>query len=721
MIQLARFFDITVNNHVFDYVPYHYYKERGAGFEGYTRQEKFELSEQRHRWLYTYARHLMVTGTRLADLGTAYQDAWIGDADWGILPLGVHLEDPVQQFWFSYARLRDASVLVHEGFSLPEIFQDLDPSVLHADERPNVVIVYPHGNTTVPVAMEQGARLAEWEGMNLMLTAFPSIVEDGRYGRKVLHVHDGFMYICRADYQRALVVSGLSETEAKAKAEHVGEEGVLVAASFSRPVIAHGVFFHFTHPLRPFIHEVQAPLIQPFIWEAATHLKCQLPDMLRGSGTRTADQLNWTQKQTGTLSEEEAKVAIERDLRLFAETHDTIIVKPEKESGGRKAMILPVQQDGRFLEENIAELRDLVYDICKTDNAVIQDVLKSRVRPLYSRAFLEDLVDRFARIGIPVLLDRDPRTPLFSYFRQILVLGERDYEISHHITVVSTRGIANVGQGGLLYEYTDDIIHPKYREDLRREITRAAYGSMESQRRYIREHWQEILEEYLAVHPEYAGQVQMEIGEDLTGFSDADIPYEMGDYMPVFLVDQEDHLTQLYDEDTETFLSLYDVDGRPTDVQVHDADGNVFSRTDAEGHPIPISLFDEDGHRLPRFDSKGRPISSLVVLKIEPNPGAGLWRPHNDQLPPERKGEGVYIIFKCLGQRAGLYREQLELRRTGRDGESGPLLLSPAMEAKDRSAIYLSSMVEESLGLEGMDAIAQAVVRAREELGRSSE
>ena len=270
--------------------------------------------------------------------------------------------------------------------------------------------------------------------------------------------------------------------------------------------------------------------------------------------------------------------------------------------------------------------------------------------------------------------------------------------------MVSTRGIANVGQGGLLYEYTDDIIHPKYREDLRREIEKAAYGSMEAQRAYIKTHWREILNEYLSAHPEYAGQVRMEIGEDLLGFSDADIPFEMGDYMPVLLVDEQDNLTQVYDEDAEQFLPLFDEAGRATDVVICDADGAPIPRTDADGAPLQIPMFDAEGNRMGRFDAKGRPISTLVVLKIEPNPGAGLWRPHNDQLPPERKGEGVYTIFRCLGERAAMAREKLEeLAKTP--------ISEPASEVR---ATYLSSTGSE----EPLDALDEAIRKAEVELGR---
>ena len=301
----------------------------------------------------------------------------------------------------------------------------------------------------------------------------------------------------------------------------------------------------------------------------------------------------------------------------------------------------------------------------------IQNVIRCRVRKLYTREFLEDMVDRFTRIGASVLLDRDPLTPLFSYFRQVLVLGKNGYEVSHNITVVSTAGIANVGQGGLLYEYTDEIIHERYRADLRREIRKAAFQSMEAQRKYIRKHWRMVVDEYLAIHPEYQGRVVMEIGKDLTGFEDNDIPYEMGDYMPWFLVDDEDNLVQIYDEDTEQFLPLFDASGLPTKVGVYDEKGKPVPRVGANGEPLPIPMFDAGGKRLKRFDRKKRPIGTLVVLKIEPNPGAGLWRPHNDQLPPERKGEGVYTIFRCLGERAGMYREKLNALAKGPAGAAG--------------------------------------------------
>jgi hypothetical protein len=661
-VRIARFFDATLNNHLFDCTPYHYHSVRTAAFEGLTRDERLALAERRHRWLYTHLRARLAGTGELAAAGPEYADGWLGDADAGVVGIGVPAGEHSR--WFAYARPRDAAVLHHEGYPAPELFRDLDPAALRCGERANVVIVYPHGNTTVPVALEQGAALARREGTNLMLCPWPEIAPcpEGGDGLKLLEVRDAMIYVGADDLRACLLASGVPADEATVRAGAVGEGGALIAAAFATPVTAHAIFFHFTHPLRAEIGDVRAPLIQPLIWEAATHLKCRLPDMLRGSGTRTAPQANWRLSDSAGRSEAEAKAGIEAILRDMARRHDRLIVKAEKESGGRSSRLLPVRDAEGVIEESVAVLRDLVYDIAKTDNAVIQEVLRSEVRRLYSPGFLEDMVARFARIGVPVLLDREPATPLYSYFRQVLCLGRDGYEVTHHITVVSTRGIANVGQGGLLYEYTDDIIAPRYRRDMREAITEAAFGSMEAQRAYLREHWREVLDEYLEVRREFADRVPREVGDDLTGFADDDIPYEMGDYMPVFLCDQADNLTHVFDAETEELRPLCDAEGMPTDVPVLTASGSPVPRLAADGTPLAIPLFDEYGLPIPRFDRHGRRIRSLVCYKIEPNPGAGLWRPHDDQLPPERKGEGVYAIFRCLGERAQAYREELAQR-----------------------------------------------------------
>ncbi|GAI84492.1 unnamed protein product, partial [marine sediment metagenome] len=148
MIEIARFFDITINSHIFDYLPYHYHKERGSAFEGLFRKEKICLAQRHHRWLYTRIRYLLANKTSLAKMGEAYQNKWLGDADRNLLGLGVRGNSGEENFWFGYARLRDVSVLRHEGYPFPEIFTNVDPRLICDKERANVAVVYPVGNTT---------------------------------------------------------------------------------------------------------------------------------------------------------------------------------------------------------------------------------------------------------------------------------------------------------------------------------------------------------------------------------------------------------------------------------------------------------------------------------------------------------------------------------------------------------------------------------------------
>ena len=244
----------------------------------------------------------------------------------------------------------------------------------------------------------------------------------------------------------------------------------------------------------------------------------------------------------------------------------------------------------------------------------------------------------------------------------VVFLACRDFLDS--LTVISTSGIANVGQGGLLFEYTDQIIDKKYRQDLREQILASTFSSIESQRKYLKQNWKRILDQYLQIHPEFKKQVDYPaLIKDLTGFSVGDIPYEMGDYMPVFLIDEEEHLKFVYDKRKQNLLALDQKDGRPTKVKVFDSKRKEVPRISPEGKPKDIPYFDKEGNKVGLYDEEGKEIPPLVVFKIEANPGAGLWKPHDDQLPPERKGEGVFTIFSSLGERAKSYKEKISSLR----------------------------------------------------------
>ena len=619
---VARFFDRTLNNHIFDYIPYHYHSERTYAFKNWQRSRLIEFAEEHHTVLHRLIAGLLKDRSDLAGTPQRYQDLLLGSYD-GELKLvsagiGIDTASEIEARWFSYARLRDLATLVHDGYPLPEAREDwtMGPGV-------NVAIVYPIGNTTVSVALEQCIRLSR-EGVNLFSAPFPRIVKDDAGARLVVRevfFRDG--------------------------------ENTWVLARLREDLPVHAVWFHFTHFLRAHIEEVGLPLIQPLLWEAATYLKCDLPAMLKGSGVSCPDQRNWFGNQSVGLDPGRAREQIRELVREMAARHNTLIVKAEKESGGRRSRILSVARNGAPLSENIETLTSLVYDISRTDNAVIQEVIPSKVRQLYSREFLDLVRERFiSELGIGIQDD----SPLFSYFRLVVVKDPRGgYTVTHRITVVSTAGVANVGQGGRLFEYRDEKIDPRYRDDLREELERAAFSSLHAQEAFIAENRERILRDYLEAHPELALDRQtLTPSTNALMRPDHEILYEMGDYMCVLLVDAEDRLARVYHHEAERFIPLF-VDRKPNmRLEFFDRDGTPV--------PSPFDLYREGTQRelYWRYDGgTKRRVRSVAVVKIEPNPGAGLWRPHNDRLKlVGRDGEGVFRLFKVLAEWGTLYREK---------------------------------------------------------------
>ena len=624
---IARFFDNTLNNHVFDYIPYHYHSERTFAFKDWPRKKLLQFAVEHHIFLHQFILKLLKNKSDLSDKPEDYIDALLGkfDAENNLLSpaIGVNIGSELERKWFSYARLRDLATLIFDGYPLPEMRKDLQ-----IEDGVNIGIVYPIGNTTVSVALEQCPKLSS-EGINLFSVPFPSIVE--KQGRKLLVAKEIFFR---------------------------NKQGTWILARLKRNLVVHAVWFHFTHFLRPQIEKVGAPLIQPLLWEAATYLKCDLPDMLKGSGVLSPDQRSWYGKQSEKLSQSKAKEQIEGLIRDMASRHRVLIVKAEKESGGRRAKILPVMdKDGNCLLNNIKALTDLIYDISKTDNAVIQEVIPSKVKQLYSEDFLELLKERFiTELGIGIQED----TPFFSYFRLIVMKNpDNKYTITHYITVVSTAGIANVGQGGRLFEYRDEKIDPKYRKDLKEELKRAAISTLNSQERFVSANRKRILDSYLEVHTEFSFDREiLEPHSNVTGQADHEILYEMGDYMCVFLVDDQDYLMRIYDDEKERFISLYknDKSDQPNPkLKVYDKNGKLQS--------LPVKLYKGNKKRKLFWqygNGKKKSVKSLAVVKIEPNPGAGLWRPHNDRLKlVGRDGEGVYRIYKTFSEWGKLYKEKI--------------------------------------------------------------
>ncbi|MFC1677437.1 hypothetical protein ACFL3G_10305 [Planctomycetota bacterium] len=664
-VNMAGFFDLTINNHIFDYYPYHYHAERTPAFKDYqkwSRNAIFELARSNHLWLYRFTRMILETKTELAERGKQYCSLWFGQVadDGTVKKAAMGLEgvtDEDELFWFSYARLRDTTVIIHDGYMLPQIFDDFDPAMM--GNRANVGIIFPVGNTTVAVALEQNVKLMKQDGVNVVLSPFPQ-VKEAKGGNHVT-LPFAYFFMDEKSYEKALAKSGKATALPLASAKT--EYGVLVAVRFTKPIDAHALWFHFTHYLRDAVAKAAMPIIQPLLWEAATYLKCVLPETLKGSDVICPDQMSWFKSDTDKMAQAKATGQIRKKLIKLAGVHNALIVKAEKESGGRRALILStIDENNNFIDEHIDKLIETVYDISRTDNVVVQEVVPCQTRRLYTKEFLEMLTDRFIQeLGLSVT----ETTPLFNYFRTIVskrISGK--YDITHRITVVSTAGVANVGQGGRLFEYRDEKIEPRYRKELWEGMKKASIDSMAKQQEYLEKNRKYIIDSYLEVHQEFAHARDelLKPHTNLLGRPDSEICYEMGDYMPFFLLDDDDMIEKVYDSKSEKVIELYDRNGKVNpDVKLF-LNGKAIKLVDKKGVVKRVSYFNDKqkpcGIEFTYKKGKRQKTKSLIVMKIEQNPGAGLWRPHVDRcrLVP-REDEGCYLVFRNLGEWARKYRE----------------------------------------------------------------
>ncbi|NUQ61383.1 MAG: hypothetical protein HUU20_02775 [Pirellulales bacterium] len=396
---LFAFFDQTMNAHHFDYLPFLLQPGLSDGIldRWLARGEKFELACERHRWLYGRVRKDIVERTAMADRPPDYQAAWLGNVgDWQHpqewrMGLGVNVDTGPERFWFSYARLRDCVAMIRELMNLnnpstlnglPEIFLDVPPTLLDAGAEgrcANLLSIYPYGNTTMLVGLEQGVAL-EREGYNFMLCPFPEMRYDSRCGKTFLRARDALMYVSGERYRRLLLAAGADADNARRIAARVPPQGVLVALRFaeapppeaagrrmgqSDAVIGHGAFFHFTQPLRGDIDRAAVALIQPIAAEAMTYLKSEIPQILAGTPVAASVGFAWSMEDT-RQAEEMARVGLARrfgrqpsELEICREVEarirrriwdmlekypfvTEIIEKPEKESGGRGSEVLPI-------------------------------------------------------------------------------------------------------------------------------------------------------------------------------------------------------------------------------------------------------------------------------------------------------------------------------------------------------------------------------------------
>ena len=529
---IARFFDRTLNCHIFDYAPYLYTRASFCKDEEFndvfTRRELFELMARRHAWLYEYIRRNMVERTELK--------LWDRETVEKLLTIGTDGDDvaaregyaEASRFVFRYARLRDLATLYHDGFFVPEVLDGVDPEAIRADERVNVVILYNLGNTTAMTFLRRGPHHHEGKGpdKNIILTNFLRLGRDPRSGREVALVEHGLMYLTKEEYVRAGgrndILKLIVDPELKRRYAEIGPEGRLVFVRFKRPVLACVVFPHFTHPwfLNQVLERIGVPLNQTRVIDRLTYKKTEMPKMIEYYNERVPpeeriefiDQVNIYRDEMRRLPPEERRRRVEEVLLEFSKRHPKIIIKTSTESGGRGTIIARIRdEEGNVINESIRGMdgsvevygfRDAVEfilrEILPKDDAVVQEFIESRPREILTEEALRMVIKRFESVGVKVRED----TPLYWSFRNYVTqVPGGEPQIVGWIMLVHVKGIANYGQGGQLFLLERDMFKPEYRH-LVDEMERVSKATMK------------MLELYA---PVFAKREGIWVGRDLLG------------------------------------------------------------------------------------------------------------------------------------------------------------------------------------------------------------
>jgi hypothetical protein len=599
---LATFFAETINDHFYEYRPWAY--SRGVGFEAYTGDALYELADRHYRWLYRYLRNLIVTRTETRYLSSPQQDLLIGriSEEKVVVAIGADGDSDIERRWRACNQLREIAFIRNDGFPIPPVFGEFDPALIDADNRVNMLAMYPVGRTHVSRLLEEGPTLAHelmergQSEANVLLSRLPVIVDNR------LVVNDGHFYIDSETYIRALVTHwGLNESGAAALAKRdAGPKGVRIAARFTRPVTVAVTFPMHGNPIYTSGTTEQMGLpygVQSRFHTWTTYDKAKYPEIFRDSPVMIPDEIDWLAQWTVEIDDESQALKQIREgrpntdfagLEEFACQHRIVMIKDAAESGGRGAKAFELRTAGGEPDEvALADAADFVYQISLNHNIAIQEVVISSPELWASEDFLQRFADRqIIEWRRPIVRDRQPQTPLFGSFRIILSTNRpsdpdrrQHWHVSHPITLNSTQLITNVGRGGTLEVLGESDIHEEHRGAIMHALEEAGRDTMEAMVAFEQRSAQQ-----------YEEEVGEAVGQDLTGVSYGIPRYLMLDFLvrPVF-----DRPGDLID-----IVPVVDVDGKRS--------GSRFVLNDGTDS----------------FD--GRIVDWDMIL-IEPNIGIGLW------------------------------------------------------------------------------------------------
>jgi len=654
---LADFFAETINDHFYEYRPWVF--SRGMGFAAYNGEALYELAVEHHAWLYRYLRYIITRYTEVADLPSQEQDLLLGNFLDGqqIEALGGGGASITERQWRSYGQLRELSFIRNDGFPLPEVFPQFDPTLIRAEQRVNHIIALPVGRTHYSRALREGPTLTRHlerdgrPGANLMITRWADSAERDGLAQPVVQVDNAYFYIDAETFQNALMQhKGLSATEAAQRAASVHPKGINVAAAFAQPVLAALVYPFHGHPLYDSgtLEKCGLPYtVQSLFHTWTTYDKAKYPDIFPpSSAVDTPREIDWLATYTSRAPDEStAKKWIENGLddapypglSTFAAQHRLVMIKDAAESGGRNAGAFLLRRlDGSIDASQFSEAIDFIYQISLRHNVSIQEVILSSPEYWATEEFMQTFVARqIVDWGSAVDRQRRPRTRIYGSHRIILSTDDpkaknaaEKWHISHWITLNSKQLITNVGRGGNLEQFLPEFIQEEYRDAILGKLAVAGTQVMEALAAY---------EARSAAT--YEAEQGRPVGADLTGVSYGVPRYMMLDFLiaPVFAEE-----------------------GEVIDIQ---------PRFDEQGQRCGSTFLLRQGQRsLP-----GTIVDWRVVL-IEPNIGVGLWdrvalredfREHQDAQNAEREvdwdtiGHNARIVLSDLSKAGEQYLQTL--------------------------------------------------------------
>ena len=543
---LATFFAETLNDHFYDYRPWAY--ARGIGFEEYQGDDLFELSDRHHRWLYGYLRNLVTGWTELSERSSSEQDLLLGNLTDGgvVVAIGATGHSVAEERWRVYNQLRELAFIRNDGFRLPPVFDGFDPALIDAENRVNIVPLYPVGRTHISRLLAEGPTLAKElkaagrKAANILLT------RQGHVEGDHLVINDAHFYVDKETCAAALKARG-DGANAQARAEaDAGPKGVRIAARFSKPVIAALPLPMHGNPVYDEGHLERMGIpygVQSRFHTWTTYDKAKYPDIFTpDTGVIIPGEIDWLHEWTDKSKPAEMIRQIRtgtpdgkfEGLEAFARKHRIVMIKDAAESGGRSQKAFEVRRpDGTLIDDAIQGAAEFLHQISLNHNVAVQEVILTSPETWATEEFLRRFTDRqIMDWSRAIIRDRQPPTPMFGSFRVILstdspTAGNRKnlWHVSHPITLNSTQLITNVGRGGTLDILQPTDIRPEHSADIISTLHEAGRLTMEAMAAY---------ESRTAER--YESETGEKIGHDLTGLSYGMPRYLMLDFLlrPVF-------------------------------------------------------------------------------------------------------------------------------------------------------------------------------------------